>query len=107
MYHLNEDMEIKRSHKLTDIIALTIKQDNDLSDKYDFMVHIKNGDDYMFYSKHRQEIITCMRSAYFMITETNLPIFEVSVKIDKYRTRKNAQKKLPPNTCKAAKILPF
>ena len=86
---------------------MTIKQDNDLTDKYDFMVHIRNGDDYMFYSKHRQEIMTCLRSTYFMITETNLPIFEVSVKIDKYRTRKNAQKKLPSNTCKAAKILPF
>ena len=86
---------------------MTIKQDNDLTDKYDFMVHIRNGDDYMFYSKHRQEIMTCLRSAYFMITETNLPIFEVSVKIDKYRTRKNAQIKLPPNTCKAAKILSF
>ena len=90
MYYLNEDLEIKKSHKLTDIIALTVKQDDDLTDKYDFMVHIKNESDYMFYSKHREEIITCLRSAYFMITETNLPIYEVSMKIDKYRTRKNA-----------------
>ena len=107
MYYLNEDLEIKKSHKLTDIIALTVKQDDDLTDKYDFMVHIKNESDYMFYSKHREEIITCLRSAYFMITETNLPVFEVSMKIDKYRTRKNAPQKLPPDTYKAAKMLPF
>ena len=75
LIHLDEDLETKRTTLITDIAAITLKQDDDLTDKYDFIVHIMNGDDYMFYSKNRDEIITCLRSAYFLLTEANLPVF--------------------------------
>ena len=75
LIHLDEDLEIKRTTLITDIAAITLKQDDDLTDKYDFIVHIMNGDHYMFYSKNRDEIITCLRSAYFLLTEANLPVF--------------------------------
>ena len=69
LVQLNEYLDPKRSTDLKNLAALTLKRDDDLTDKYDFLVHIKNGDDYMFYSKHREEIIACLRSAYFMLTD--------------------------------------
>ena len=83
---------------------MTLKQDDDLTDKYDFIVHILNGDDYMFYSKNRDEIITCLRSAYFMLSEENLPVYEMSSKLHFYRTKKGAQKKIPGEQFRCAKV---
>ena len=104
LIHLDEDIEVKRITPITDIAAITLKKDDDLTDKYDFIVHIMNGDDYMFYSKNRDEIITCLRSAYFLLTEANLPVFEMSSKLHIYRSKKGAQTRIPSEQFRSTKV---
>ena len=60
----------------------------------------------MFYSKHRDEIIACLRSAYFMLTDKNLPVYELPAKLDVFRTRKTALK-IPPDQFKSMKLRDF
>ena len=77
--------EVQRRIALASVKAVT---KSTVNGNAQFIVHIKNEYDYMFESEFRKEIFEALKWAYWMIHQTNMPVYGVSDRLKDYATTK-------------------
>ena len=95
LVYYDEEMNEKRKVPLTEIKAITKRLEADIADKFDFLVHVKDVPDLLFYCSKREELIRHIRSCIFILQSRNLPIYGVHAKIEKYMSTEEHPCQLP------------